>query len=310
MNHTLKWIMLLFWLCGLPLQAAINQNVDMSPIVKVDMRQHGYHLGDMIEQKVQIQHSATQVLDSKSLPLPGPVTPWLDLKAIKVTPAKTMTVIELRWQIFATVETAQELPMPAFSVNMIGQPAVTVKVPSLTLFQSPVFGHSVNQIVRKPSRPPLMYALTQWKWLTIACLIVSAFAAVTALWLRDRIPGLPFRPGPLLRVKRKMLGADSSADEATLKMVYQALCACAGQTLHNANTQLLFERASYLSVLQPQISEFVVSYSRQAFGYRPLDGQQSAEYSSKKPAEMLEQLRTWLPKAVLLERVARKTSRK
>lgn len=268
--------------------------------VQITMREHGYHLGDILVQKVVVPHQKAQSIDQKSLPLPGPIKPWLDLREIHTAPVEGGTALTLYWQVFATVEAAQQLQLPGWRLSLKGHPAVPVNIKPTAFFHSPVFSSNVTEIERKPTRPPLQYDVSIWQWLTISALMVSLFSAGAALWVQDRLPWWPFQPGPLCWLHRQFKKRSNSAIEDKLTMAYRSICLAAGTTLHRQNIALLFKRAPYLQALQPEIEHFVSSYSDYQFGHQSLIQAESPTIERKE--QLLRQLQSWLPQAALLER--------
>jgi hypothetical protein len=290
---------------GLP---AFSKLPSGGPQVKVILREHGYHLGDQLVQHVLLTGVRADDINRKSLPLPGPVKSWLDLSTIEVNARGAGAEIILTWQLFATVETAQTLQLPSWRLQLVqtsknkGSPS-TINVPASTFYHSPVFNHTVSQIERKPTHPPLMYDLRPWQWLTGLSVLLSLMFAATALWIQDRLPWVPFRPGPLCLALRQLKRDQSDAD-AAVTQVYRALCQVAGVTLHQQNQSRLLASAPYLQSLDAEIEAFVCLYSDYKFGYRPLAG---AAFDARSVAQvdaqtLLSNLMQWLPQAALLER--------
>lgn len=310
------------WLCcvclGWPMFAAATSSMPGSPAlnklpssgqqVQVILREHGYHLGDQLVQHVLLPGVKVDDIDRKSLPLPGPVKSWLDLSTIEVNPRGAGAEIILIWQLFATVEAAQTLQLPSWRLQLlqtskktIGQS--TINVPASTFYHSPVLINAVSQIERKPTHPPLMYDLRLWQWLTGLSMLLSLIFAATALWIQDRLPWLPFRPGPLCLALRQLKRDQNDAD-AVVTQVYRALCQVAGVTLHQQNRSRLLVSAPYLQPLVTEIEAFVCLYSDYKFGYRPLAGTaRDARSVAQVDAQgLLSHLWHWLPQAALLER--------
>lgn len=285
------------WMRIACLSLALVQATQAAPAPVVKMRQHGYQLGDVLTQTVEIQLRSGQQLDTQHLPLPGPVKPWLDLRRVSTQTSPHGLVLQLQWQVFATVETAQPLPLPAFQLRLLGNPAETVQVPALMFYQSPVLGGQVQDVQRMPSHPPLLYALSGWQWLAAIALALSVLCALMALWLRDALPWWPWQPGPLLRVQRACRAYPVINPN---KALYQALCQTAGCVLHVDNLARLYLRAPWLHVLQTDINRFVAAYLQQQYAYRPLQ-------ATTDTYALLDD--GWLAQAVLLERLSLKRKR-
>ena len=286
--------LLFAWLC-LPCAAAHS-----TPQVQVSLRQHVYHVGDRLQQSVWLRGVTAKDVDRNSLPLPGPVRPWLDLTSIEVIPAGQDTTLNSTWQVFATVETVQALSLPAWTLKVQGTPAHTLQVPASTFYQSPAFASAVNAVARKATHAPLRYDLRLWQGLVAVSVVCSLLLAVAALWIQDRLPCVPFRPGPLCRAQRQLQRQRALPPLQALMLVYRSLGEVAGATLHDANVSRLFDTAAYLSPLRSEIEAFVQGYSQLVFNFTPL----SAEAVSRPPdaAALHSRMQQWLPQAALLER--------
>lgn len=261
---------------------------------QVSMRQYGYQLGDVLTQTVMLPLHKGQQLDARSLPLPGPVRPWLDLRAVNAWQTSEGVLIKLEWQVFATVETVQTLSLPAFTLKLRGPAADVVKVPAYTFLQSPVLGSQVQTVPRKPSRPALLYDVQRWQWCAGIALGLSVLFVLLALWLRDALPWWPWQPGPLHKVQRSRR-LSSVANGSPL--LYQALCQTAGCVLHADNLPKLYLKAPWLRPLQRDIDRFVEVYLQQQYAYRPLPPTAHTIPDADD---------AWLAQAVLLERLSRK----
>ncbi|MDP8568251.1 hypothetical protein [Methylophilus aquaticus] len=302
------------WLWSLSVQADPDQawpDGALSPAVKVEMRHHGYQLGDLLTQKVRLNLPPGVTLDTHSLPLAGPVKPWLDLADLQYQPGKQGGELTLVWQVFATVEQAQpltlpELPLIARHTSDVGKSkVVNLHIPATLFYYSPVLGTEARQTERLPSRPPLLYATSLWQWLTALGAAISAGLLLLALWVQDRLPGVPFRPGPLTRLHRQCsrTGAlamvhDNTECQTQAHQLYMALCESAGQRLYRHNVHTLFAQAHYLQAHHAPICAFLADYWQQRYG----SGSDAASAHSDGSA--------WLASAAWLERLHRRAQRK
>lgn len=315
------------WLCSLSVQAAPDQALPdgaLLPAVKVDMRHHGYQLGDLLTQKIRLHLPQGMVLDTHSLPLAGPVKPWLDLADIQYQPGKQGGELTLVWQMFATVEQAQPLSLPELALiarhtaDVGKSKVVNLHIPATPFYYSPVLGAEARQTDRLPSRPPLLYATRLWQWLTALGAAISVGLLLLALWVQDRLPGVPFRPGPLTRLHRQWSRTGALAmshdktesqtlAQAQAHQLYMALCESAGQRLYRHTLHTLFAQAHYLQAHQSHISAFLAGYWQQRYGL------ESDVIESNVPEnnvmDVHNDVKTWLTSAAWLERVHRRAER-
>jgi len=99
---------------GDPVEPAAMQLDPIQPIVT--LRDSGYLLGDLIDERVYLNLPSGVSLDPESLPLPGRVAPWMEVRSSRIDRGKQdggQSVI-VRYQIFAEVEQTERLPIPAF----------------------------------------------------------------------------------------------------------------------------------------------------------------------------------------------------
>jgi len=73
-------------LCGLMLAPLVRaEPVDAEQIpVTVTLRDSGYLLGDLLEERIEAQLPANASIDAESLPLPGRVAPWLEVRRTRL----------------------------------------------------------------------------------------------------------------------------------------------------------------------------------------------------------------------------------
>ena len=85
--------------------------------VRVTLRDTGYLLGDLIDERVELRLPASMRIDPDSLPLPGRVMPWLEMRRARLEPPRADGVQEIivTYQIFAEAEEATRAPLPACS---------------------------------------------------------------------------------------------------------------------------------------------------------------------------------------------------
>lgn len=299
------------WLWSLSVQAALDQALSdgaLLPAVKVEMRHHGYQLGDLLTQKIRLHLPQGMTLDTHSLPLAGPVKPWLDLADIQYQPGKQGGELTLVWQMFATVEQAQpltlpELPLIARHTADVGKSkVVNLHIPATPFYYSPVLGAEARQTERLPSRPPLLYATSLWQWLTAVGAAISVCLLLLALWVQDRLLAVPFRPGPLTRLYRQWsrtgaLAMSHDKTEIQAHQLYMALCESAGQRLYRHNVHTLYVQAHYLQAHHAPIRAFLAHYWQQRYG---TDSDAAGVYSD---------VSAWLTSAAWLERLHRRAQR-
>jgi mxaA protein len=238
--------------------------------VSVTLRETGYMLGDLLDERIEVRLPPTMRIDPDSLPLPGRVTPWLEVRrAGLVSQASGVQEIVVTYQIFAEAEQATRAPLPPFGLRArAGNDVRTVNVPAQTFLLSPALPPTLADRDRelRPSPEPRPLPLTAWVG-SFASLVLALVCAGYLLWRYDRLPFLPYAPGPLLRTWRRWRRCAKKAlspgeHAALLRDLHAALSRSAGETLYPSTLEHLFVRAPHLAPLRGEIeSVFAASWN-------------------------------------------------
>jgi mxaA protein len=259
--------------CVLALLAPAALAADAAvPQPVVSLRDSGYLLGDLVDEHVLLPLAAGFELDRDSLPLPGRVAPWLELRQVRSEASADAGVLELvaTFQVFAETEQAARVPIPAWKLRLRdGAQTRTVTVAERSFLLSPALPPTLTDEDRelKPSLPPQALPRTG----AIAGLVL-AFAAACGcagylLWAHDRLPFLPRSPGPFARLwrrwrRRQRRGLSAADNEMLLRDWHAALNQAAGETLYASTLARLFVRAPHLQPLREPIEQaFAASWS-------------------------------------------------
>ena len=263
----------------LPLSAQAQGTRD-SPEVVVTLRDSGYMLGDLLDEHVRIRLPDAMHLDADSLPLPGRVAPWLEIRHAELGSRDASGSQELivTYQIFAETEEAARVALPEFRLKALdGANVVPVIVPTQAFLLSPGLPATLTDVDRelRPSPEPALLPEAATLLGALGALLLALSAAGYLLWRYDRLPFLPYAPGPLARLWRrwrKRRDGDLASDEGTalLREWHAALNHCAGETLYPSTLERLFQRAPFLAPLRERIETMFAS-SWNAF-YAPATG--------------------------------------
>lgn len=259
--------------CLLALAAAPAVAADDAPQQPiVSLRDSGYLLGDLVEEHVTLPLPAGFELDRDSLPLPGRVAPWLELRQVRNEPTRDDRALELvaTFQVFAETEQAARVPIPAWNLRLRdGAQSRTVTIPGRSFLLSPALPPTLTDEDRelKPSLPPQPLPVAAAVAGFALALIAALACGVYLLWVHDRLPFLPRSPGPFARLwrrwRRRRRGGLSAADaEMLLRDWHAALNESAGETLYASTLPRLFVRAPHLQRLRDPIEQaFAASWS-------------------------------------------------
>ncbi len=234
-----------------------------TPQIEVTLRDTGYMLGDLLDEHVQITLPGSMRITADSLPPPGRVAPWLELRSAKLGSRNASGVQSLvvTYQIFAESEQAARVPLPEIKLEARdGASVAPLVVPAQTFLLSPglpsPLADSDRELVPSPEPAPLAErgAIVA----TLLALAVAALASVFLLWRYDRLPFLPFAPGPLAVFwrrwrRRREANFDAHDADALMREWHAALNRCAGETLYPSTLDRLFERAPFLAPLRDRI---------------------------------------------------------
>ena len=202
------------------------------------LRDTGYLLGDLLDERVEIRLPAGAEIDAGSLPLPGRVAPWLEVRRISLTPrdAAGLQTLIVTYQIFAETEAAARVPIPEFPLRLRGGTAPVVTVPAESFLLSPALPSPLTDADRElvPPAEPRPISSRGAVAGALVSLSVAAAAAFFLLWRYDRLPFLPFAPGPLAAFWRRWRQRALADDDATrlLREWHASLNRCAGETLY------------------------------------------------------------------------------
>jgi len=233
------------------------------------LRDTGYFLGDLVDERVTVDLPQGYRLDPDSLPLPGRVAPWLEVRAARGEPGRDGGTIDVvvTYQIFAETEQAARVPIPAFTLRLRGaNGTVPVEVAEQSFLLSPALPPTLADQDReiKPSPPPILLPRAG----AIAGVAIASFAALACgaflLWLHDRLPWLPRAPGPFAQLwrrwrRRARRGVAPAEHAVLLREWHAALNRAAGETLYAATMPRLFERAPHLASLRVPLERVFAS---------------------------------------------------
>jgi len=239
--------------------------------VEVTLRDTGYMLGDLIDERVEVRLPESLRIEPESLPLPGRVAPWLEVRRTALSPRGTSgaQTLVVTYQIFAETEEAARVPLPEFTLRARdGVDTRVIPVPSRSFLLSPALPPALTDQDRElqPSPAPTLLPLSRAIAGALTSLALALACTCYLLWRYDRLPFLPHAPGPLVRTwrrwRRGQRGLSSEQHAALLRDMHTALSRSAGETLYPSTLERLFERAPYLAPLRERIAHvFAVSWS-------------------------------------------------
>jgi mxaA protein len=269
----------------------------------VTLRDSGYLLGDLVDEHVELTLPAGFSVDVDSLPLPGRVAPWMEVRRARIeagqTPGQTSVVVT--YQVFAEVEQAERVPIPPFKLRVRqGALVRAVSVPEKSFLMSPALPATLTNEDRELKPSPVPQALPLARAVSIFALSVLTVLAcgLYLLWAYDRIPFLPRSPGPFARAWRRWRRAGAQVPRrpwmaergrrsrhpitegeriVLLRDWHAALNQAAGETLYTSTLPQLFARAPYLEALRGQVEGMFDASWKSFYGVSQSPGPDATE---------------------------------
>jgi len=256
---------------------AAAESADSGIVPLVALRDTGYLLGDLLEERVELQLPDGFTLDPASLPAPGRVAPWLEVRDARAQSGRSAGLMSVTviYQIFAEVEQASRVPIPPFKLRIErGGEARRVAVPEKSFLLSPALPSALSDQDRelKPSPVPQPLPVTGALAELTASLLAALAAAAYLLWAHDLLPFLPRAPGPFARLWRRWRGRglDPAERLTLLREWHLALNAAAGETLYASTLPRLFERAPHLLPLRGRVDALFRRSWQSFYGAAPI----------------------------------------
>lgn len=270
-------LVLLLTLLGASGAAAEVPDSGIVPVVT--LRDAGYLLGDLLEENVELRVPAGFALDEATLPAPGRVAPWLEVRGARADAARPDGTVALTvtYQIFAEAEQVSRVPIPPFKLRITARSETRqVAVPEKSFLLSPALPATLTDEDRELKSSPAPKPLPVGRTLAAlgASLIIALACAAWLLWVHDRLPFLPYAPGPFARLWRRWRRKRLDAGErlTVLREWHLALNEAAGETLYASTLPRLFERVAYLRPLQGRIEALFLQSWQAFYGTAPTAG--------------------------------------
>jgi mxaA protein len=243
----------------------------------VEPRAFGYSLGDVIERRVVVEAQAPYTLTAKSLPRPGRIGAWLELRAPEVKAmhdgGANRYQIVLVYQLVNSPNEVRTLALPEADLEFTGgERPVRETIPEFLFTAGPLTPEQI--VARGPldemqpdvTPPPVPTDAIQKRLAGYA-----AAAAVILLFLAYALWGIPFLDrtrGPFARavgeVKRLARARDDAATRKAIRRIHRAFDETAGRAVFASEVSSFLARHPRYASLGPEIARFY-ELSRQEF---------------------------------------------
>lgn len=224
-----------------------------------DPRPYGYFTGDIIERSFEIETAGSDTVTPASLPRPGAVSYWLELRAIshstKVTGNRATHTLNLTYQTFYAPIDPRKITIPETRLTVeTAKGAEDVRLPPFTFITSPlreIFPEKsgeTSETFLRPDAPPQLLATRDTLNATLA--LAGLSLALLALLARH-LSWFPFHKRaarPFSQAARDVehvlsgTAAGSGAYREAALILHRAFDAAAGERLLAADVPLFIER--------------------------------------------------------------------
>jgi mxaA protein len=223
------WSFLLLWLVS-----TVNAAAEVRIIRTFDPRPFGYFIGDVIERSFEIETAAGDTLEPATVPRPGPVNYWLELREIKTasmaSTGKGLHRLTLKYQTFYAPIDPRKIVIPPLAVS-IASPSGTesVTLPAFTFISTPIreifpekSGETAETFLRPDPELSLVPVAHVRNWLlasgALSFLALTLLARQLAWWPFHQRPARPFSRAArdIAHVLRASRASSEAYSEASL----------------------------------------------------------------------------------------------
>jgi mxaA protein len=256
-------------------------------------RPFGYIVGDTFEQTLELSAKNTQILDEKSLPKPGRMNAWLELRDITVTETasagRNNYRAKLRYQIpnAPTEIRVIELPSHRFSFSEANQKPVEVRSTEWPMTIGPITPAEVLardglEALRPDVAPQLIDTTPIQQRMLLSAL---ALGALLIYWVYRHfgIPFLASQQRPFTRTYRELNRLNKENDleifPKAIEKLHRALNETAGKSLFTENIEQFLGHRSIPDGLADKTREFFQISRVEFFGGGAADSQRSLSWA-------------------------------
>ncbi|MGH8549474.1 MAG: hypothetical protein ACRERU_12920 [Methylococcales bacterium] len=206
-------------------------------------RSFGHMLGDLIRHEISFSLNKPYRLEQGSLPRPGPLDQWLELREIEVETLehenRTQYRIDVLYQIFPSIRESETRQIPGLPFRIFdGNQSLTFAAPPAPVTLSPLIpGHIPDSgVATRPAIKPVSIPLgAHSRILATLCAALIPVLGYLA-WRRGLLPVLRSRKLPFASARRELRRwrkAEPAAPEYrnALLAIHRALNATAGETI-------------------------------------------------------------------------------
>ncbi len=248
-------------------------------------RGYGYVVGDLVQRRATIALDPGRTIATTSLPRPGRLNTWLELRRIDAKPVREGVELDVVYQIVNAPEKVITIVLPAIALKTAGDtgPGVegeVIEISAWPITVSPLTpdfvlaraGLEAMQPDVMPQPEPLRpIALRLALWVLLLTIVGYLLAARRdprlAFWRRNA----PFRDAlaDLHRLARRGSSATTDLEREALARLHHAFNASAGCALFADRLSPLYAARPGLRELAPQVQAFYAESRRVFFSSQP-----------------------------------------
>ena len=253
--------------------APLRVGADETTAVVEPLRRYGYVIGDEVELRAAIGVPPGYALDVDSLPKPGRVNPFLELRAIEHRDGilgrfgrEAAQRMSLRFAVVnsgADVATAQT-PALTLRFKREGAPELATILPPINFTVSPLTPAYVagvaglEEMQPDVAAPPVSAQMAYVRLLLygLCAVAVGAYLAWRQGWLPRRMLGNRSFARAVAELRRPRAGAVPGAHVARAQRLHRAFDESAGFAVGGHRLERFFAAQPWSSALAPEIREF------------------------------------------------------
>jgi mxaA protein len=246
-------------------------------------RPFGYVIGDELSRRIEIDAPAGFKIQSDSLPRPGRVDAWLELRTFnaieKTSGASTRHTLDLRYQIMNSPEKVKthSLPKSLIILNKNNSlKALDIAETPFTISPlTPAFVLARDGLEEmRADKPAHLIDISAHYWRLGFAALATAVALLTLVYIKWGMPFLRKQNGPFAKARRDINKMDETDSPAAFRRLHRAFDETAGVSIFPQHLTEFFTRHPAFSDVQGDAQKFF-RHSRQAFFSRAAEDDSS-----------------------------------